>query len=271
MKTPILLLLGLLLAACVKEELTNTSHPDTAQVTLNPSISGAFVVQLSDGTGRNFTTSFVDDTLAPGRYNFLVYSQGFSVTGGVLNVGTNPKPGLAHAGYVADTLLRADRDYVFSVPMHPLMRTVNFTITDNGSSSANLSTITATLSGVASTINLRTDVAGGATTTSAIDFTPSDDKKTWTTQDVRLIDIIGATQNLVLTLRYIDASSETLPAENINAKLNAGATFGSRKSTPLALTTTITTTITTSVDPAFGGTSVSPWVVIPGSGEANEQ
>lgn len=254
------LLLSTLFVSCVKDDLVvaNTNHPETAQVVLNPSVSGSFLVQVGNQGPTLLDTLY----LQPGSYHLLIYSSGFSVNNRTLTVGTNPSPGIAYSGSTDRDSLKADRNYHFDVPMQQLMRQVSLTITDTGSSSNTLQSISATLSGIAPSVVLETGAAtGNATTVAPINFTPSPDKLTWTAS-AQLIDVRGTNQVLTMTIIYTDGSTD------VNQQQINMTGFGSNKTQPFALSATIRTA--TDLSPNVG-TSVSPWEVESYSGDAEEQ
>ena len=194
MRTKIIVILSvwcavLLLAACdVKDPLFNTSHPDYEIVTLTVQWSG-----IGEGLGvpesytikaGNYTatltgvTNKLDYLFEPGDYRFYVYNtpERITMNNTVASViapaviptdagsttSDNPErfvydaPGWLFTS-VLDATLTADTEHILAAPMQQQVRQLTLIIEPTGGMADKIESITATLSGVAGTL----DIANG--------------------------------------------------------------------------------------------------------------
>jgi len=264
---------AVLFTACdVKDPIYETEHPDKAQITVKTEWSGigqgatkpaeyyaAYGTEELKATQDEYTFPNLFDA---GTYTVYFYNkpEGIAISGTTATATYTATPlGWLFTGKLTETV-QADKDYTFTVPMQQQVRELTLVIEPTGGSVDKIESITATLSGVAGTLDIESD-AHGAPSNVGLSFTKGSDGK-WTAT-VRLLGVTGAEQKLTGTITFTDGTPGDLPLES---DLSTGlANFNADKKTPLSLGGTVTETPTGA---GFTAT-INDWTKNTGSGIAN--
>ena len=221
-----LLLMGavlILAAGCVKDDLHNTPHPDKGAVTVttdwshrssDATVPESYVLRIGDkeqtvsGATNAFTSLFLS-----GRQDLLIFHQaegitlsGTTATVNALSGGTlEPMPGCLFSG-TAELKIVEDDTLRITVPMQQHTRRLTLTLKLNPGDEQRITRTSATLTGIASAIDLTT---GAITSTDGKVVIPAfalgTDKETRATGQpiliatLRLLGVIAA-EKQVLTL-----------------------------------------------------------------------
>jgi hypothetical protein len=190
----------------------------------------SYKVKAGDFTGTAFNAIFTPDYLFdPGELTVIAYSaaDGISVEGNIATLASadglfSAAPGWFFSGKQSLTIAENVNNPV-TLAMHQQvgLLTVELPLLPL------VTSMSATLSGVATQINLETGAVTGDAGTIPLVFTRTDDNYTAT---VKLLGAVGSTQSLALTLNYPDNTSGQLTAD-LNAVL---ANFNANKKTPLS-------------------------------------
>jgi hypothetical protein len=175
----------------------------------------------------------------------------------------DPQPGWLFSGRLQETV-EADKDYAFTVPMMQQVRELTLIIEPTGGTAHKIESITATLSGVAGTLDIDSDTHGSPSNV-ALSFTKiteGTDAGKWSAT-VRLLGVAGSEQKLTGTIRFTGGAPGDMPLESdLTTDL---ATFNQKKNEPLTLGGTVTETPT---ETGFTVT-INDWNKETGSGTAN--
>ena len=158
---------------CVKDDLYNTPHPDKGAVTVTTDWSGrssdatvpeSYVLHIAgkEQTVSGETNTF-SDLFLPGRQDLLIFHQaeGITVNGttATVNALTNgtlePMPGCLFSG-TAELEIAKDDTLNITVPMQQHTRRLTLTLKLNPSDDQRIARTSATLTGIASAIDLTT-------------------------------------------------------------------------------------------------------------------
>ena len=142
-----------------------------------------------------------------------------------------------------EVMIELEREHSFIVYMQQQVRQLTFELEIADNVRYLYSDISATLSGVAGTLNMD-DGMHGAPTTIALSFTENPDGSKWKAT-VRLLGIAGKSQILILTMNFddVDPSFDTITSDLSNQLTS----FNEDKKTPLTLSTRIEGTQTDGV------------------------
>lgn len=261
---------AMLFTACdVKDPIYDTSHPDKAQITvtvdwngIDPNITkpAEYTAVLNETKYQNIPTakeSYTFPDFAPGTYTAYLYNE----------VAQIPVAGnIATADYTKGTLdwlftgrlqetMEADKNYRFTVPMLQQVRELTLVIEPTGGTADRVASITASLSGVAGTLDIDSN-AHGSPASVALTFTKGADGK-WSAT-TRLLGVTGNEQKLTGTITFSDSSPDDMSLESdLSTSL---AAFNEKKNEPLSLGGTVIET-PTGVD--FRAT-ITGWKIING-------
>ncbi|WP_295940653.1 FimB/Mfa2 family fimbrial subunit [uncultured Alistipes sp.] len=183
------------------------------------------------------------ELLEPGAVTALLYNRSghIPVSGTTATVASEsaaagfvePMPDWLFSGNLSATIVK-DEHNEFSVPMRQQVRSLTLLLEPTGSSAGRVAGITATLSGVAGTLDLASG-AHGTPSDVAMNFTKvtsGEHAGKWAAA-VRLLGVAGAEQKLMGTIRFADGTPADIPLESdLTADL---AAFNTGKQEPLAL------------------------------------
>lgn len=266
------------LTGCVKDDLYNTPHPDKGAVEVTTDWTGHssdavlptdYLLRIGseEQTVQGETNAF-KSLFVPGTQNLLVYHQaeGVTISGTTATVNTledgtlNPMPGfLFSASKELD--IQKDDTLKAAVPMTQCIRTLVLTLKLNPGDEQRIASTAATLTGIASSIDLATGaIAATEAKTVLPTFAPGTDhgKARAAGQPVlfatmRLLGIAaGAQQMLTLEITLTDGYVQTITTDLTQALKN----FGGGKMEPLVLDVALELP----VDGDYNGT-ISGWEV----------
>ena len=256
--TILTLALLLTLGGCVKDELHDTPHPDTGQVTVTADwadrgegvdIPASWHIVMSDYTGTETGATHSSDHLfSPGNYTLAAYN----IPEGITVSGTTAAVAAADGGCIVNTPgwfftsvqeveIEADTDYSLTAVMQQQVRELTLMIEPAGDAADRIESIWGTLSGAAGTLDFATGTHG---TPSEVELhftkiTEGDDAGKWMAT-VRLLGIAGDAQRLTATLTYTDGNPQpTSLNSDLTSALNG---FNDGKTAPLTLGGTIAET-----------------------------
>lgn len=272
-------LLLLLSAGCVKDDLHNTPHPDKGAVKVTTDWTGRssdvvlptdYILHIGseEQTVKGETNAF-KALFLPGTQSLLVYHQaeGISIDGNIASVNTRadgtlePMPGfLFSAAQTLDVV--ADDTVRVAVKMQQHIRTLALSLNLKPGEELRIGNITATLTGIASVIDLATgamQAVGGKTVVPAFSIR-TDDGRTRAEGDpilaatVRLLGVeTGEKQVLTLVITLTDGYMQTISTD-LSELLKH---FGESDMDPLELDATLELPVA----PGVGGT-ISGWNVV---------
>lgn len=247
----------LLLAACVKDDLHNTTHPDHGKITLTTDwtergagidIPAGYTVKVGEYSATvSGAANAIDNLFVPGTYRAHIYNTAEHITvsgttAGVSGVaapdgqaGTfvNNAPGWFFT-CAMDAKIEKDTDHEFTVKMIQQVRQLTLVVEPTGGTPERIASITGVLSGVAGTLNIDAGEHGTPSNV-ALTFTKianGADVGKWKAT-VRLLGIAGTQQKLTGTIKFTDGSPADLSLES---DLTTGmAAFNTDKKTPLTL------------------------------------
>lgn len=175
-------LAAILLTSCVKDELYNTPHPDKGAVVVATDWSGrsgetdipqAYTLRIDDKEQpASGETNIVSQLLTPGQYTLAAYNtpKQIAVSGNMASVNGTlaghiaPTPGYLFAS-VQEIMVQADDTLYVTVPMKQLVRRLDLELTATEGDYARVRSATATLLGVASTVDIATGERNAAAQT----------------------------------------------------------------------------------------------------------
>ena len=264
------------LTGCVKDDLYNTPHPDKGAVKVTTDWTGrssdailpdSYILRMG---GKEQTvsgeTNAVNTLFAPGRQDLLVYhrTEGISVDGNIATVNTRadgtlePMPGFLFSA-AKELDIVADDTLSVTVKMQQHIRTLTLSLNLKPGEELRIGSTTATLTGIASSIDLTTgavQAAEGKTVIPTFAIGTSDGR-TRAAGDpvlaatVRLFGIVtGEKQVLTLALTLADGYVQTIVTELLK-------NFGEADMEPLELDATLELPVASGV----GGT-ISGWNVV---------
>ncbi len=270
--------MAILLSGCemIDDPIYRTTHPDQGKivVSVNWSGRGAGVSIPSSHTVRVGTYATLmrgdidtlDHLFDPGDYRVHVYNSADRISVSGTGTGTT-----ATANYTGGTLgwffsraldatIEKDQVHTLEVAMTQQVRQLTLQIKPTGGSIERIASITASLSGAASTFGID-DGIHDTPVPVTLTFTQTN-ANTWTAT-TRLLGVAGTTQRLTGTIRFKDGVPGDIQLDsNLSDAL---ANFNTNKNTPLALDGTVVqtpsgTSFTASIDawiPAEGPSVVA--------------
>jgi hypothetical protein len=242
----IILLQIVVQTSCVKEPLYNTDHPNHGRIISlttdwtnrgeGINIPGNYTLKAGDYTTTlSGTTNEVNNYFEAGAYHINIWNtaNNIAVAGTTATADYSNEPGWFFTG-AQDAVIEKDRDYAFTVPMQQQVRQLTLELEITGDAKDRLTSIEASLSGVAGAINIDNGNPVGDAVSVALDFIRRDAINRVST--IRLLGITGNTQTLTLVLHFEggNPSSYTIPCD-LSDQL---AAFNADKKTPLTLNAT---------------------------------
>ena len=236
----------LLLSACTRVDIYDTDHPEHGKITLTTDWSEigqgvtapqSYTVQIGDySTTITGTSKTIDNLFLPNIYNTYIYNvvDKITVSESTATVAVNNNIADSMPEWFFSSALsltiEQDKDHHFTAVMQQQVRELNFVITPSGGTPDRIESITATLSGVASSLDFANNTHGNAASVVPV-FTKQADGNWLAT--VRLLGITGNEQKLSLTITFADNSPATINTEvDIHTELGD---FNADKRTPLTL------------------------------------
>lgn len=236
---------------CVKDDLYNTPHPDKGAVRVTTdwtgrsseaSVPGSHTLRIGEESQEVAAeTNTFKSLLTPGSYRLLAYNtpEGVSVTGNTATVDTKddgtltPQPGyLFSAGKELD--VAADDTLKVTLPMQQRIRSLTLTLQLAEGDKERIAGTTATLTGIAHSLDLTTgeQTAGQTGRTIAPEFkfgtvTPTRaEGKPALAAMLRLMGVItGERQTLTLAVTLTDGSVQTLVTDLTDLLKDFGSTM----------------------------------------------
>lgn len=269
---------GLLAAACVKDTLYNTPHPDHGKIAVTADwsargegidIPATWTVAMGDYTGTETSATHAPDHLfAPGSYTLAAWNpaEGITVSGTTAAVAAaadagddaesciaaNPGWFFAHAEQVA---IKQDKDHSFTAAMKQQVRELTLVVEPTGDAAGRITEISAHLTGAAGTLDFATDTYGAASNV-VLPFTritEGDDAGKWKAT-VRLLGVTGSEQLLKGEIRYADGNPRPTTLESDLSE--ALKEFNAKKTEPLTLGGTL---VETPEEAEFSGFEITGW------------
>lgn len=212
---------ALSLASCVKDELYNTPHPDLGMVRVTTDWNGRssetvvpdkYTLRIGERSQEaSGGTSLFEALFNPGSYTLLVHNtpEDITVNGTTATVrpmesgGIAPMPGYLFASS-RDIYVQADDTLEVTVPMLQFVRRLDIGLTVTEGDYDRVATATATLGGIASTVDVATGGRGGEAT-AANGFTQDGDKFSAV---FRLLGVIP-TADHILTVNVLFTNGDT--------------------------------------------------------------
>lgn len=183
-----------LLASCVKDELHNTPHPDKAAVVITTDwadaidetdVPAAYHIGMDGGetVKTQEATTVYPDLLVPGKHSVFAYNepQGITVSGTTVSVnrlsdGTlEPMPDYLFSAATEFEALADDTVHV-AVPMVRRLCPITLHLSLEGGNTETIASVTATLGGMAASVDLRTGTTGGENATVTLDVRQAENK-----------------------------------------------------------------------------------------------
>lgn len=243
-----------LLSGCdVKDPIYDTPHPQHGKITLTTDWTGrteginvpaGYTVQIGDYSATlSGATNTIDNLFTPGTYHVYIYNtaDNISVSGTTATAdyaAGNPGPFFSCA---MDAAIEKDKEHTFTAVMKQQVRRLTLVIEPEGDAVDRIVGITASLSGVAGTLDIKDDTHGSATSV-PLAFTKiaaGTDAGKWTAT-AWLLGITGGEKKLTGTISFTDGNPADMPLESdLTAEL---ASFNADKKTPLALGSTLVET-----------------------------
>ena len=275
MRNPFLILnfSFLIFSACVRIDVYDTDYPNHGKITLTTDwsqigqdivIPQTYIVQVNDYlTTVSGHTNTIDNLFLPGTYNTYIYNVADKITTNgtiaTVAVGNNladPMPDRLFTSTLS-VAIEQNKNHLFTAVMQQQVRDLNLVIKTTGDIYDRIEYITATLSGVASSLDFANNTHHDAVNIIPVFMKQADGK--WLAA-VRLLGITGDEQKLSMTITFADNSPALIiREENIHTRLGD---FNADKRTPLTLSaevieipinTGFTSTITDWIDGNNGG------------------
>lgn len=237
--------------SCVKDDLHNTPHPDKGAVRVTTdwsgrsseaSVPGSHTLRIGEESQEvTAETNTFNSLLAPGSYRLLAYNtpEGISVTGNTATVDTKddgtltPQPGVLFSA-AKELDVMADDTLKVTLPMQQHIRSLTLTLELAEGDKERISETTATLTGIAHSLDLTTgeQTAGQTGRTIAPEFrfstvTPTRaEGKPALAAMLRLMGVVtGERQTLTLTVTLTDGSVQTFVTDLTDLLKDFGGTM----------------------------------------------
>ena len=265
----------LLLSACTRVDVYDTDHPNHGIITLTTDWSNisadiavpqSYTVQAGSYSANvTGATNTIDNLFFPGNYQANVYNTADKITvnGSVATLATTGGIADPLPGWLFTSTLKADieqdKEYHLTAAMRQQVRELNLVIAPSGGTTDRIESITASLSGAASTL----DFANG-THSNSVSVAPAFIKQangTWAAT-VRLLGITGNEQKLTITMTFTGNSPAPI-SEDVNIHTQLGD-FNTDKRIPLTLGAQVVVTPTG----AGFSTTITNWEPGNGSGQS---
>lgn len=182
------------LTSCVKDELYDTPHPDKGAVTVTTdwtdalaesTVPDTYFLRMDNGEAVQASeeTTVYPDLLAPGAHTLLVYNEpeGIVIEGDAATVQQQdgrltPLPGYLFSAEKELEVVQDDTLHV-SVPMVRRLCPIVLNLSLEGANTENIAAVTATLGGMAASVNLRTGTVGNENLAVLLDVQYTDTKE----------------------------------------------------------------------------------------------
>ena len=177
-----------MLASCVKDELYDTPHPDKAAVVITTDwadaldetdVPAVYHIEMDGGEAVTIqeATTVYPDLLAPGKHSVFACNepQGMTISGTTASVNRLPDGTLEPMPeylFSATTRFEAQADDTVhvTVPMARRLCPITLNLSLEGGNTEAIASITATLGGMAASVDLRTGMVGGENATVTLDI-----------------------------------------------------------------------------------------------------
>ena len=255
------------LSSCVKSELFNTPHPDKGQITLTTewtnrsagiSLPASYTVTV-DGQTLNYTQfTNILPLLNPGSYTINTYNttDNIYISGTTATVQTSGTTVSNNPGWLftssLDAVTVADRDDEYTVSMQQQVRQLTIDLTVTEGDPARIASTRASLSGIANTIDYKSNTHSGTGLSVVPVFTRAGSRLTAV---VRLLGTTSEAQELTLDITFTDGRTQQVVSDI--SSLMAG--FNGDKTKPL----TVTGNLLTPIETGFTAT-INGWIVVNG-------
>lgn len=250
---------GLLAAACVKDTLYNTPHPDHGKIAVTADwsargegidIPATWTVAMGDYTGTETTATHAPDYLfAPGSYTLVAWNpaEGITVSGTTATVA--PASGSQTTGSFIDNApgwffthaeqvsIEKDTDYPLTAAMQQRVRELQLELEVIQGRPELIQSVTATLSGIAGAFDMVRGQTSGEPASTVFSFTRDGSKLT---ADARLLGTMGDVQALVLDIVFTDGGRTQRTEVDLTEAL---ADFNSDMTTAYRVTGTLETPV----------------------------
>lgn len=240
---------ALQLTSCVKDDLHCTSHPDTGALTVTADWSDRsegiatpdrWCMAIGGYTGEATTATHTPDYLfAPGDYTLTAWTPAEAITISGTTATARYTAGSNIGWLFAATMpvsIDRDCDHALTATMRQQVRQLNIVIEPEGDAADHISSITATLSGAAGSLNFATNTYGSPTQ-APLTFRKTADGK-WAAT-VLLLGIAGQSQKLSGTVTFADGNPQPLAFESdLTAALSG---FNDGKTVALSIGGTVVT------------------------------
>lgn len=186
--TAFVLSVTLAMASCVKDKLYDTPHPDKAAVVITTDwadaldetdVPAAYHIGMDgdEAIKTQEATTVYPDLLVPGKHSVFVYNepQGMTISGttasmNLLSDGTlEPMPDYLFSA-TTEFEAQADDTVHVAVPMVRRLCPITLNLSLEGGNTEDIASITATLGGMAASVDLRTGTTGGENATVTLDI-----------------------------------------------------------------------------------------------------
>lgn len=250
-----LTLSAMLSASCsVMDPIYDTPHPNHGTVTLTTDwtartegidIPSAYTVKIGDySASLTGETNKLDHMFVAGSHRMGVYNEAdnIALTGTTVTADYSGTPGWFFSA-AQDIEVEKDVNHEFTAVMEQQVRQLTFVIELSGGTTDRIESVTATLSGVAGTLDFDSGAHASPTTVglSFSKLTSGSDAGKWSAT-IRLLGIADGGQRLTGTISFLDGSPEALTFDtDTSGNL---VNFNADKKTPLKLSGTVVETPT---------------------------
>ncbi len=271
-----ILILAALASCDVNDPIYYTSHPEQGKITFSMDFSqrtdGVTVpAEVTAKVGQHSATLATGQAVTfpnlvdPGTYHINIYNAAdkISVSGTTASVTVtagvaDPLPGWFFT-YAADQVIEKDKDYDLTALMRQQVRELTLVIEPTGGTVEKIATVDATLTGVASQLNIDDSTPSTPVSVKPA-FTKQSDGNYKAT--VRLLGMAGDEQRLTVVMSFTGGNPQPVTeSHDLSALL---ANFNGDKKIPLTLGAQA---VETPTGAGFTAT-ITPWTVVTGTGTA---
>lgn len=239
------------MTGCVKDELFNTPHPDKGAVVVTTdwtdalaeaTVPDTYFLSMDGGETKEVqaVTNCYPDLLLPSKHMLLVYNepQGMKVNGTTATVNSltdgtlEPLPEYLFSA-VKELDMMQDDTLRITVPMIRRLCPIVLNLTLGGENTEDIASITATLGGMAASVDLRTGAAGNENATITLDIKQQAETKARAYTEGRLemkCRTVGVNpaehQLLTIEVRMVDGYVQTIVSDltdylkDLNTEMN---------------------------------------------------
>jgi hypothetical protein len=238
------------LSSCVTVPLHDTNHPTSGKITSltvtrdepgeGVDLPPAYAVKIGDHViTLPATGGGIEELFPAGAYTINIWNDAANITVAGETATADYDNGLIGWFFTGtgDVNIEEDKDHSITIATRQITRQLTLELDVAGDARERITSIEASLSGVAGAINIATGNPEGAAVTVPLAFALEDGKYSATT---RLLGVAGSAQTLTLTLHFADGNPS---ARTIISDLSGGlAAFNADRQTPLALAAILTVT-----------------------------